>query len=102
MTDGDLQPGEQTSIWRHMQGVLMGYYGAFEQHKSGVLPPADWQLARVILRSFWLVEGKGKDAAWGTMYEGGFFPQDFLDEVTRLREDALDYRERMREKGVSM
>ena len=79
----------------------MGYYGAFEQHKSGALPPEDWQFARVILRSFWLEEGNAKDTAWATMCEGGIFPQDFLDEVTSLREDALDYRRRMQDQGLS-
>lgn len=52
---------EQTQVWRHMQGVLMGYQGAFEQYKSGALPEKDWALARLILRSFWLLDGKAKN-----------------------------------------
>ncbi len=62
-TDASLTKGEQTQIWRHMQGVLIGYQGAFEQYKSGALLEEDWKLVRLILRSFWLLDGKAKNDA---------------------------------------
>ena len=80
----------------------MGYYAAFEQHKSGALPAEDWHLARVILRSFWLVEGKAKDEAWQKIYEGGFFPQDFLDEVEKLHVEARQYKAQLDDKGLKL
>ncbi len=79
-TDESLTGGEQTQIWRHMQGVLIGYQGAFEQYKSGALSEQDWALVRLILRSFWLFDGKAKNDAWEQMTLGGFFNRDFLDE----------------------
>lgn len=99
-TDDELTGGEQTQVWRHMQGVLMGYQGAFEQYKSGALPEKDWALARLILRSFWLLDGKGKNDAWEAMSRGGFFNQDFLEEVEGLKEDAIRYQEQLAERGL--
>jgi len=99
-TDDALTGGEQTQVWRHMQGVLMGYQGAFEQYKSGALPEKDWALARLILRSFWLLDGKGKNDAWEAMSRGGFFNQDFLEEVEGLKEDAIRYQEQLAERGL--
>ena len=101
-TDDILTGPEQTQIWRHMQGVLMGYQGAFEQYKSGALPEKDWALARLILRSFWLLDGKAKNDAWESMRSGGFFNQDFLDEVESLKADALSYREELEERGLQL
>ena len=72
-TDEELPPSESMQIWRHLQGVLMGYQGAYEQYKSGALPQKDWELARTILRSFWLLDGTGKSRAWKQMKDGGFF-----------------------------
>ena len=69
-SDETLSPAEQTQVWRHMQGVLMGYQGAFEQYKSGALPKADWDLVKLMLRTFWLFEGKAKDDAWKGMKHG--------------------------------
>lgn len=99
-TDDELTGGEQTQVWRHMQGVLMGYQGAFEQYKSGALPEKDWALARLILRSFWLLDGKGKNDAWEAISRGGFFNQDFLEEVEGLKEDAIRYKEQLAERGL--
>jgi len=99
-TNDALTGGEQTQVWRHMQGVLMGYQGAFEQYKSGALPEKDWALARLILRSFWLLDGKGKNDAWEAMSRGGFFNQDFLEEVEGLKEDAIRYQEQLAEQGL--
>ncbi len=92
-SDESLSPAEQTQVWRHMQGVLMGYQGAFEQYKSGALPKADWDLVKLILRTFWLFEGKAKDDAWNGMKHGRFFNDDFLAEVESLREQALSHRQ---------
>ena len=93
---------EQTQIWRHMQGVLMGYQGAFEQYKSGALPEKDWLLAKLILRSFWLLDGKAKNDAWESMRSGGFFNQDFLDEVEGLKVDAMTFRQELDERGLNL
>ena len=101
-TDEALSNGEQVQIWRHMQGVLMGYQGAFEQYKSGALPAKDWNLARLILRSFWLLDGKGKNDAWEAMSQGGFFNQDFLDEVDGLKEEAVRYQRQLVEQGLQL
>jgi len=101
-TNDALSGPEQTQIWRHMQGVLMGYQGAFEQYKSGALPEKDWLLARLILRSFWLLDGKGKNDAWESMRSGGFFNQDFLDEVEGLKVDAKAFREELDERGLNL
>ena len=101
-THDELSPGESVQIWRHLQGVLMGYQGTFEQYKSGALPQEDWDLARTILRSFWLLEGAGKNQAWRAMKEGGFFNEDFLSEVEALEGEARQYRERMLEEDISL
>ena len=101
-TNESLTDGEKTQIWRHMQGVLMGYQGAFEQYKSGALPEQDWALVRLILRSFWLLEGKAKNDAWEQMRHGGLFNQDFLEEVESLKEEAAPYRQELDERGVSL
>ena len=101
-TNESLTGGEQTQIWRHMQGVLMGYQGAFEQFKSGALPEKDWALARLILRSFWLLDGKAKNDAWESMSQGGFFNQDFLEEVKGLKADATGYRQQLAEQGLRL
>ena len=101
-TDDSLTGGERTQIWRHMQGVLMGYQGAFEQYKSGVLPGKDWALVRLILRSFWLLDGKAKNDAWEQMRSGGVFNQDFLDEVENLKAEASPYRKQLDEQGVPL
>jgi hypothetical protein len=99
-TDESLTGGEQTQVWRHMQGILIGYQGAFEQYKSGALPEKDWALVRLILRSFWLLDGKGKNDAWEQMSRGGFFNQDFLEEVESLKEGAMRYRQQLDERGL--
>ena len=101
-TDDALTGGEQTQVWRHMQGVLMGYQGAFEQYKSGALPEKDWALARLILRSFWLLDGKGKNDAWEAMSRGGFFNQDFLEEVEALKEEAMYFQQQLGERGLQL
>lgn len=101
-TDESLTSGEQTQVWRHMQGMLIGYQGAFEQHKSGALPKKDWELARLILRSFWLLDGKAKNDAWEQMSHGGFFNQDFLEEVEGLKEEAMRFRQRLDERGLPL
>ncbi|NIL94666.1 MAG: hypothetical protein GTO71_09535 [Woeseiaceae bacterium] len=101
-TDKALSPGEQTQIWRHMQGILIGYQGAFEQYKSGALPKADWDLVKLMLRTFWLVEGKGKDDAWKAMKHGRFFNEDFLAELENLRELALSHRQELDERGLRL
>lgn len=101
-TDESLTGGEQTQIWRHMQGVLIGYQGAFEQYKSGALPEKDWALARLILRSFWLLDGKAKNDAWEQMSHGGFFNQDFLDEVEGLKGEAIRFRQQLDERGLRL
>jgi hypothetical protein len=101
-TSEQLSDGEQTQIWRHMQGVLMGYQGAFEQFKSGALPEKDWALARLILRSFWLLDGKAKNDAWETMMRGGFFNQDFLNEVESLKMEAVHFQEQLNEGGLKL
>jgi len=101
-TNDSLTSGEQTQIWRHMQGVFMGYQGAFEQYKSGALPEKDWALARLILRSFWLVDGRAKNDAWESMSRGGFFNQDFLEEVEGLKEEAVHYRQQLDERGLQL
>ena len=80
----------------------MGYQGAFEQYKSGALPEKDWVLARLILRSFWLLDGKAKNDAWESMSRGGFFNQDFLEEVEGLKEDAIRYQEQLDERGLML
>ena len=85
-----------------MQGVLIGYQGAFEQYKSGALPKADWDLVRLMLRTFWLFEGKPKVDAWNSMKHGRFFNEDFLAEVESLREVALDHRQELDERGLPM
>lgn len=97
-----LTGGEQTQIWRHMQGVLMGYQGAFEQYKSGALPEQDWALVRLILRSFWLLDGKAKNDAWEQMKHGGVFNKDFLDEVENLKYEASPYKQQLDEKGLRL
>ena len=101
-TDEDLSPGEQTQIWRHMQGVLIGYQGAFEQYKSGALPKADWDLVKLMLRTFWLLEGKAKDDAWQSMKHGRFFNEDFLAEVESLRDLALSHKQNLKEHGLKL
>lgn len=100
--DESLSPAEQTQVWRHMQGILIGYQGAFEQYKSGALPKADWDLVKLMLRTFWLVEGKAKDDAWKTMKHGRFFNDDFLAELENLRELALSHRQELEECGLTM
>ena len=101
-SDEALSPAEQTQIWRHMQGVLIGYQGAFEQYKSGALPKADWDLVKLMLRTFWLFEGKPKDDAWAAMKHGRFFNDDFLEEVEGLREMALSHRRELDERDLPM
>lgn len=101
-TGDELSPSESMQIWRHLQGVLMGYQGAYEQYRSGVLPPKDWELARTILRSFWLFDGVAKTRAWRQMKDGGFFHEDFLAEVQRLEEEARSYRERLVEEELTL
>lgn len=101
-TNDSLTGGEQTQIWRHMQGVLMGYQGAFEQYKSGALPEKDWALAKLLLRSFWLLDGKAKTDAWEYMSRGGFFNKDFLEEVEGLKEDAIRFQEQLADRGLQL
>jgi hypothetical protein len=101
-SDEPLSPGEQTQVWRHMQGVLIGYQGAFDQYKSGALPKADWDLVKLMLRTFWLFEGKPKDDAWKAMKHGRFFNEDFLAEVESLREVAMSHRQELNERGLQM
>lgn len=101
-TDETLSGPEQVQIWRHMQGVLMGYQGAFEQYKSGALPEKDWQLAKTFLRSFWLIDGKGKHDAFESMKSGGFFNEDFMDVLEELEEDAVVFRQQLDERGLNL
>lgn len=101
-TDDSLTDGEQVQVWRHMQGVLMGYQGAFEQYKSGALPEKDWALARLILRSFWLLDGRAKNDAWEQMTLGGIFNQDFLEEVASLKEEAIRFQQQLDERGLQL
>jgi len=101
-TDSSLTDGEQVQVWRHMQGVLMGYQGAFEQYQSGALPEKDWALARLILRSFWLLDGRAKNDAWERMTLGGLFNQDFLDEVAELKEEAIRFQRQLDERGLQL
>lgn len=101
-TDEPLSGGEQTQIWRHMQGILIGYQGAFEQYKSGALPEKDWALVKLMLSTFWLIEGRGKNDAWEAMVKGRFFNEDFLAEVQELRELKLSHRQELEEKGLSL
>ncbi|MDX1507496.1 MAG: hypothetical protein R3358_04400 [Woeseiaceae bacterium] len=99
-TDLDLEPGEATQIWRHMQGVLMGYQGAFEQYKAGDLPRADWDLARRILATFWVAEGKGKSNAYRFLKLSRAFNDDFMQELESLRETALANRRELEAKDL--
>ena len=85
-----------------MQGILIGYQGAFEQYKAGALPAQDWALVRLILRSFWLFDGKAKNDAWEQMARGEFFNKDFLQEVANLKEEAMRYREKLDEVGLQL
>lgn len=101
-TEDQLSDSEQTQVWRHMQGVLMGYQGAFEQYKSGALPENDWALAKLFLRSFWLLDGKAKNDAWESMTRGGFFHQDFLDEVDSLKTEAAQFQKQLNEGGLKL
>ncbi len=101
-TDDVLSDGEQVQVWRHMQGVLMGYQGAFEQYKSGALPEKDWALARLILRSFWLLDGRAKNDAWERMTLGGLFNRDFLEEVAGLKEEAIRFQRQLDERGLQL
>ena len=101
-TDESLTGAERTQIWRHMQGVLIGYQGAFEQYKSGALPKEDWAVARVILRSFWLMDGRAKNDAWEQMSQGGLFTKDFLEEIEGLKEEALSYQEQLESRGLTL
>jgi hypothetical protein len=96
-TNESLTDGEKVQIWRHMQGILMGYQGAFEQYKSGVLPEKDWALARHMLRTFWLLEGKGRDEAWEMMRNGRFFNEDFMEELECLRDEAFEHKKQLEE-----
>jgi hypothetical protein len=92
-TNDTLSDSEQLQIMRRMQGVLMGYQGAYEQFRSGALPEKDWALARQILSTFWLLDGKAKNDAWEGLRAGPFFNEDFLAEVESLRHEALKHRE---------
>ena len=80
----------------------MGYQGFFEQYKSGALPEKDWALIRSILRTFWLLDGKAKNDAWELMSRGGFFNQDFLEEIDSLKEGAKLFRQQLRERGLQL
>jgi hypothetical protein len=101
-TDEELSPGEKTQVWRHMQGILIGYQGAFEQYKSGALPKADWDLVKLMLRTFWLLEGRAKDDAWQAMKHGRFFNEDFLAELESLRELAIEHRQDLDQRGLTL
>jgi len=101
-TNDSLTPGEQTQIWRHMQAIFMGYQGFFEQYKSGALPEKDWALIRIILRTFWLFDGKAKNDAWERMSRGRFFNDDFLEEVESLKEGAMHHRQQLDERGLQL
>ena len=59
-------------------------------------------LARLILRSFWLLDGKAKNDAWESMSQGGFFNADFLKEVEGLKADAIGYRQQLAEQGLRL
>lgn len=80
----------------------MGYQGAFEQYKSGAFPEKDWALVKLTLRSFWLLNGKAKNEAWEQMSSGGFFNQDFLEEVESLKEGAMRFRQQLDERGLQL
>lgn len=101
-TDTELSPGEATQMWRHMQGILIGYQGAFEQYKAGALPQADWDLVKTMLRTFWMGEGKGKTDAYRFMKVSRAFNDDFFAELEALREQALLHREEMEQQGLRM
>ncbi len=101
-TNDSLSSGEHTQIWRHMQAIFMGYQGFFEQYKSGALPERDWALIRKILRTFWLLDGKAKNDAWELMSRGGFFNEDFLEEVEGLKEGAMRFRQQLDERGLQL
>ena len=101
-TNETLTESEKVQIWRHMQRVLIGYQGAFEQYKSGALPEKDWSLVRHILRTFWLLDGKAKNDAWEQMRAGRFFNEDFLAEVESLRAEALVNREKLAESNLKL
>ena len=101
-TNDSLSSGEQTQIWRHMQAIFMGYQGFFEQYKSGALPEKDWALIRIILRTFWLFDGKAKNDAWEQMSRGRFFNDDFLEEVASLKEGAMHHRQQLDERGLQL
>ena len=64
MTNETLLPGEKIQILRLFQAVFVGYQGAYFQHKKNALDKEDWQMCRVLLRSFWLFNGREHVDVW--------------------------------------
>ena len=73
---------------RLIQGIMVGYQGAFFQFRSGALQREDWEMARGLLRSFWVFPGGAKLAIWEQLKAGRFLDDAFVAEVEQLRHEA--------------
>lgn len=100
MTDEELSPGESMQILRMFQAVFVGYQGAFVQYKQGALSEEDWKMCRALLRSYWLMPGKGMARQWEQFKAGGFLDDGFVAECEKLREEAQQYKRGLEEKNL--
>jgi len=100
MTNESLLPGEKIQILRLYQAVFVGYQGAYFQHKKNALDDEDWQMCRVLLRSFWLFNGREHVDVWKQLKIGGFLDEQFITECEKLRQETEEYARRLDEKDL--
>jgi hypothetical protein len=101
MTNESLSPGERIQILRLYQAVFVGYQGAYFQYKKRVLDKEDWTMCRVLLRSFWLFNGREHIDTWEQLKTGGFLDEQFVRECESLRLEAAKYARQLDEKDMS-
>jgi hypothetical protein len=100
MTDQELSPGERFQLFRFFQAVYVGYQCAYFQYHNGALGEEDWNVFRVLLRSFWPLPGKEAARMWMQFKTGGVLDEECVAEVERLREEAQLHLQALAEQGL--
>lgn len=100
MTDTELSNDERIQILRFFQAVFVGYQGAYFQYRHNALHADDWATCRALLRSFWLLPGAETSRQWEQFKAGGFFDEEFVAEVEKLREEVRDYADELKDKEL--
>ncbi len=68
----------------------------------GCAPREGLGARKIDIANILVIGRKGQNDAWEQMSRGGFFNQDFLEEVESLKEEAMRYRQQLDEQGLQL